>query len=261
MAKTAAKGTIENPYSMSECERMLDAGTWPGGYVRDDAGTVSYVMKSVTVHGYSGSGSGSDWHGSDDGFSTGSDDWGGSDTDEKGSNEDGKGTPSGNGGGGTGTGGNAGGGTGGWNGNTGGATGGDKSMPVLTQGYFDKLEKVCSITPAISTMLRKLYDAKRIVTYPTEEKSASGRYNSITGKLELSESSINDANRNTIFHELVHYVQDTMKTLTSKSCNSEFQAHLMTCYIQLFKGSISYLKSATTPFNILLACTCPLLLN
>ena len=61
MAKTAAKGTIENPYSMSECEKMLDAGTWPGGYVRDDAGTVSYVMKSVTVQGYSGSGSGSDF--------------------------------------------------------------------------------------------------------------------------------------------------------------------------------------------------------
>ena len=51
MAKTAAKGTIDNPYSMSECEKMLDAGTWPGGYVRDDAGTVSYVMKSVTVQG------------------------------------------------------------------------------------------------------------------------------------------------------------------------------------------------------------------
>ena len=55
MAKTAAKGTKDNPYSMSECEKMLDAGTWPGGYVRDDAGTVSYVMKSVTVQGYSGS--------------------------------------------------------------------------------------------------------------------------------------------------------------------------------------------------------------
>lgn len=26
MAKTAAKGTIDNPYSMSECEKMLDAG-------------------------------------------------------------------------------------------------------------------------------------------------------------------------------------------------------------------------------------------
>ena len=29
MAKTAAKGTIENPYSMSECDSMLDAGA-PG---------------------------------------------------------------------------------------------------------------------------------------------------------------------------------------------------------------------------------------
>ena len=74
------------------------------------------------------------------------------------------------------------------------------SMPVLTQGDFDKQEKVCSITPAISTMLRKLYDAKRIVTYPTEEKRVSGRYNSITSKLELSESSVNEANRDTIFH-------------------------------------------------------------
>ena len=71
MAKTAAKGTRENPYSMSECEKMLNAGTWPGGYVKDDAGQVSYVMKSVTAQAYSGSGSGCDWSGSDD--SVGSD--------------------------------------------------------------------------------------------------------------------------------------------------------------------------------------------
>ena len=113
MAKTAAKGTIDNPYSMSECEKMLDAGTWPGGYVRDDAGTVSYVMKSVTVQGYSGSGSGCDWHGSDYEFCTGSYEWHEPDTDKKGCDEEGKGTPSGSGNGGTGTGGNTGGGTGG----------------------------------------------------------------------------------------------------------------------------------------------------
>ena len=71
MAKTAAKGTRENPYSMSECEKMLNAGTWPGGYVKDDAGQVSSVMKSVTAQAYSGSGSGCDWSGSDD--SVGSD--------------------------------------------------------------------------------------------------------------------------------------------------------------------------------------------
>lgn len=93
MAKTAAKGTIDNPYSMSECEKMLDAGTWPGGYVRDDAGTVSYVMKSVTVQGYSGSGSGSNWHGSDFEFCSGSYEWHEPDTDKKGCDEEGKGTP------------------------------------------------------------------------------------------------------------------------------------------------------------------------
>ena len=38
MAKTSTKGTRENPCSMSECDSMLDAGTWPGGYVKDDAG-------------------------------------------------------------------------------------------------------------------------------------------------------------------------------------------------------------------------------
>lgn len=112
MAKTAAKGTIDNPYSMSECEKMLDAGTWPGGYVRDDAGTVSYVMKSVTVQGYSGSGSGSDWHGSDYEFCTGSYEWHEPDTDEKGCEDDKKDLPTGNEGG-TGIGGNTGGGTGG----------------------------------------------------------------------------------------------------------------------------------------------------
>lgn len=79
MAKTAAKGTMENPYSMSECESMLDAGTWPGGYVQDDGVKVSYVMNSMSVQGYSGSGSGSDWHESDDELITGSDDCVGSD--------------------------------------------------------------------------------------------------------------------------------------------------------------------------------------
>ena len=112
MAKTAAKGTRENPYSMSECEKMLNAGTWPGGYVKDDAGQVSYVMKSVTVQGYSGSGSGCGWHGSDYEFCSGSYEWHEPDTDEKGCDEEGK-TPVTGDEGGTGTGGNAGGGTGG----------------------------------------------------------------------------------------------------------------------------------------------------
>ena len=116
MAKTAAKGTIDNPYSMSECEKMLDAGTWPGGYVRDDAGTVSYVMKSVTVQGYSGSGSGSNWHGSDFEFCSGSYEWHEPDTDEKGCEDDKKDLPTGNEGG-TGAGGNTGGGFSGGGGN------------------------------------------------------------------------------------------------------------------------------------------------
>lgn len=127
MAKTAAKGTIENPYSMSECESMLEAGTWPGGYVKDDAGNVSYVMKSVTVQGYSGYGSGCDWHGSDFEFCSGSYEWHEPDTDKKGCDEEGKGTPSGNEGGGTDTGGNAGGGAGG---------GGNISSQVIFAGRF-----------------------------------------------------------------------------------------------------------------------------
>ena len=109
MAKTAAKGTIDNPYSLSECDSMLDAGTWPGGYVRCDDGSVIYTPKGqAVVYGYSGSGSGSGWHGSDYEFCTGSYEWHEPDTDTKGCDEDGKDTPSGSG-----TGGNAGGGTGG----------------------------------------------------------------------------------------------------------------------------------------------------
>ena len=109
MAKTAAKGTIDNPYSLSECDSMLDAGTWPGGYVRCDDGSVIYTPKGqAVVYGYSGIGSGSGWHGSDYEFCTGSYEWHEPDTDTKGCDEDGKDTPSGSG-----TGGNAGGGTGG----------------------------------------------------------------------------------------------------------------------------------------------------
>ena len=97
MAKTAAKGTKENPYSLDECDRMLEAGTWPGGYVRFDDGEVAYTPKGQAVaNGYSGSGSGSDWHGSDSAneFSTGSYEWHEPDTDNKGcdgkSSNDGK---------------------------------------------------------------------------------------------------------------------------------------------------------------------------
>ena len=93
---SSAKGTMENPYSMSECDEMLDNGTWTGGYVRDDSGTVSYVMQSVTVQGYSGSGSGSEEHGSDFEFSTGSPEWHEPDDEENGSEEDGNRPPSGN---------------------------------------------------------------------------------------------------------------------------------------------------------------------
>ncbi|MDD6536696.1 MAG: hypothetical protein PUF36_07065, partial [Prevotella sp.] len=82
---SSAKGTKENPYSMSECDEMLDNGTWPGGYVKDDSGQVSYVTKSVTVWGYSGSGSGSEEHGSDFEFSTGSLEWHEPDDEENGS--------------------------------------------------------------------------------------------------------------------------------------------------------------------------------
>ena len=95
--------------------------------MRDDAGTVSYVMKSVTVQGYSGSGSGSNWHGSDFEFCSGSYEWHEPDTDKKGCDEEGKGTPSGNEGGGTDTGGNAGGGAGG---------GGNISSQVILQEGF-----------------------------------------------------------------------------------------------------------------------------
>ena len=103
---------MENPYSMSECDEMLDNGTWTGGYVKDDSGQVSYVMQSVTVQGYSGSGSGSEEHGSDFEFSTGSPEWHEPDDEENGSEEDGNRPPSGNEGENQ-TGGNFGGGTGG----------------------------------------------------------------------------------------------------------------------------------------------------
>lgn len=101
---------------MSEYEQMLDNGTWKGGYVKDDAGDVTYAMGGeATCNGYSGCGSGSD-EGSDFEFSDGSYNWhepdSGSDDDGKGSTGNGGGNGN-DGGTGTGTGGNTGGGTGG----------------------------------------------------------------------------------------------------------------------------------------------------
>ena len=57
------KGSKKNPYTMSEYEELADKGQWKGGYVKDSAGTVSYMMAEIVVNGYSGSGSGS--YGSD----------------------------------------------------------------------------------------------------------------------------------------------------------------------------------------------------
>lgn len=103
------KGSKENPYSWSEYSKMLDDGTWKGGYVKDDAGKVAYAMADASCVGYSGSGSGSS--GSDFEFSTGSYEWHYPDT-ETGSDDNGKQPGTGNEGG-TGTGGNMG---GGWSG-------------------------------------------------------------------------------------------------------------------------------------------------
>ena len=219
---------MDNPYTMSECESMLDAGTWPGGYVKDDAGKVTYVMKSATVYGYSGSGSGSGSGGSDFEFSTGSYDWIDPDT-ETGSEDDGKRPSTGNEGGtGIGTGGHGGGGSIGI------------VMPVMTQSEFDGISNACSKLPAVCSMLKTLHDAKKIVTYPTEAFSAAARYNSSKKRLEVSIASVDDRVSQTVCHELVHYVQDQMGLLADTSCNSEFQAHLMVCYMEAYKGMGGY---------------------
>ena len=232
---SGAKGTKENPYSMSECNEMLDNGTWPGGYVKDDSGRVSYVTKSVTVWGYSGSGSGSEEHGSDFEFSTGSLEWHEPDDEENGSEEEGNRPPSGNEGDNQ-TDGNYGGGAGG---GTGGSPGGT-SLSVMTQSEFNIICNICAVTPAVSSLLKTLYDAKKIVTYPTGTYSSAARYNSGKKRLEISRQTLDNNNAQTVYHELVHYVQYQKGLLANTSCNSEFQAHLMVCYIQASKGYSGY---------------------
>lgn len=49
----ASKGTMNNPYTMEEYEKLLDEGKWSGGYVKDDGGVVTYIMKDISVSGYS----------------------------------------------------------------------------------------------------------------------------------------------------------------------------------------------------------------
>lgn len=118
-----AKGSKEDPYSMSEYDNMVEKGTWKGGYVKDDSGNVTYTMGTVVVNGYSsgsGSGKGSDFQfGSYKSFSgdpnLGDDDDDDDDDDNKnkGNGDDGNDKPSGGTGGtgGLGGGGNSGGGS------------------------------------------------------------------------------------------------------------------------------------------------------
>lgn len=44
---SAPKGSASNPYTQSEYESMLEAGTWPGGYVEG----LGYCMKEVVITG------------------------------------------------------------------------------------------------------------------------------------------------------------------------------------------------------------------
>ncbi|MCR4592119.1 MAG: hypothetical protein K5672_03080 [Bacteroidaceae bacterium] len=46
-------GSVTNPYSESEADSMIDAGTFTGGYVQDADGTVCYWLGVVTVLGTS----------------------------------------------------------------------------------------------------------------------------------------------------------------------------------------------------------------
>ena len=112
MAKKNAKGTQENPYTMSEYETMADAGTWEGGYVVDDNGNVTYMMKELTVSGYScgshKSGSGS-WNSEFASYSSHHDDTNPDNGDDKYGNGGSGGSGSGAGGSGGSSGGNGGG--------------------------------------------------------------------------------------------------------------------------------------------------------
>lgn len=91
---TTEKGTKENPYTMEEYEALLDAGTWQGGFVRDDAGSVVYTMKEVTVNGYSGYSGYSGYGSSGSGFGSLGAGWWGSDP-MNGGNTDGDNTDEG----------------------------------------------------------------------------------------------------------------------------------------------------------------------
>lgn len=45
-------GSNNNPYSMNDAIGLLDNGTFSGGYVRDEAGIISYWMPELVVWGY-----------------------------------------------------------------------------------------------------------------------------------------------------------------------------------------------------------------
>ena len=42
---STAKGTVDNPYTETEYESMLNNGTWQGGYVQN----LGYCLKEVVV--------------------------------------------------------------------------------------------------------------------------------------------------------------------------------------------------------------------
>ena len=72
----ATKGSSGNPYTQEEYESMLDAGTWPGGYVQG----MGYVLPCVEVWGSSSGSSDYDSDSWSDPWGDASDPWG--DTEE-----------------------------------------------------------------------------------------------------------------------------------------------------------------------------------
>lgn len=72
----ATKGSSGNPYTQEEYESMLDAGTWPGGYVQG----MGYVLPCVEVWGSSSGSSDYDSDSWSNPWGDASDPWG--DTEE-----------------------------------------------------------------------------------------------------------------------------------------------------------------------------------
>ena len=181
------KGSIDNPYSESEYNSMLDNGTWPGGYVEG----LGYCLPGVDV--ITSMPDSDSWGGSDS--------WGSEETHTPHPQPDNPDTPSGNGGNGTGE-----------------DTTSQNSEQEQTEASLMKLiAEASTFSKKVAERLNNLKNNNKII-WSNDTNIEGARWLSKLGVMQIGPNATSE----NLLHELTHSLQED-----GPHSNKEWQAYMM----------------------------------